>query len=309
MSKTMKNALLLLNCTMLALGNCGGPLVQRLYFVKVGREFGYQADYKQLVGHSLYSQSWPLTHTVEARQPPLFFPCVVRGILTDLDDYLAAYGVSRLPVSTSALIIATQLAFTAGFAFLLVKQKFTFLTINAVFLLSVGALVLAFHSSADRPAHESNKQYFIGFFDTWSIGIIRFVLPMIELIYKKAKQPVNYSLVMEMQIVMSFFATAYALMLVNHDCMAIPREAREYELGQATYHVTLVLSAILWQLFFCGAIGVIFCASSLFSGIVMATLLPVTESLAVMFFHERFQVEKGISLSLQEIKKQKHAAG
>ncbi|KAK2971805.1 hypothetical protein RJ640_018494, partial [Escallonia rubra] len=115
---------------------------------------------------------------------------------------------------------------------------------------------------------------------------------------------------MEMQIVMSFFATAFCTlgMLVNHDFMvltlsyadllsrAIPREAREYKLGQATYYVTLML--------------------------IIATLLPVTESLAVLFFHERFQVEKGISLTfslwgfvsyfygeLQEIKKQKRAAG
>ncbi|KAK2971804.1 hypothetical protein RJ640_018493 [Escallonia rubra] len=108
-------------------------------------------------------------------KPPLFFRCVFPGILTGLDDYFAAYGVSRLPVSPSALIIATQLAFTAGFAFLL-------------FFCSVGALVLAFHSSTDRPAHESNKQYFIGFFMTLGASALYgFVLPMIELTYKKAK--------------------------------------------------------------------------------------------------------------------------
>ncbi|CAK9163153.1 unnamed protein product [Ilex paraguariensis] len=302
-SKVLKKALLLLNCGMLGLGNCAGPMVQRLYFVKGEREFGCRAGY---------------------RQPPgLFLPCAVLGILTGLDDYLAAFGVSRLPVSTSALIIATQLAFTAGFAFLLVKQKFTAFTINSVFLLSVGAVVLAFHSSTDRPAHESKAQYYMGFFMTLGASALYgFVLPMIELTYKKAKQVITYPLVMEMQMVMSFFATAFCTigMLVNHDFVAISREAREYELGEAMYYVTLVLSAILWQFFFLGAIGVIFCASSLLSGIIIATLLPVTESLAVLFFHERFQVEKGVALTLslwgflsyfygelQEIKKLKKA--
>jgi hypothetical protein len=79
---------------------------------------------------------------------------------------------------------------------------------------------------------------------------------------------------------------------------AFAREAREYELGQATYFGTLVASAVLWQLFFLGTIGVSSLGSALLSGIIIATLLPVTESLAVLFFHERFHVEKGISLTL-----------
>lgn len=102
---------------------------------------------------------------------------------------------------------------------------------------------------------------------------------------------------------------------------AITREARDYELGQSKYYATLVLSAFLWQFFFLGAIGVTFLVSALLSGIVIAALLPVTESLAVVFFRERFPVEKGISLTLslwgflsyfygevQEIKKKKQEA-
>ena len=47
-----------------------------------------------------------------------------------------------------------------------------------------------------------------------------------------------------------------------------------------------------------GAVGVIFCASSLLSGIVIAVLLPVTEVLAVIFYREKFQAEKGVALAL-----------
>ncbi|WRX24660.1 hypothetical protein QQP08_017147 [Theobroma cacao] len=39
----------------------------------------------------------------------------------------------------------------------------------------------------------------------------------------------------------------------------------------------------LWQFFFMGAVGVIFSGSSLLSGIIIAALLRVTESLAVLF--------------------------
>lgn len=60
----------------------------------------------------------------------------------------------------------------------------------------------------------------------------------------------------------------------------------------------LVGIAILWQAFFLGAVGVVFCASSLLSGIIIAAFLPVTEVLAVIFLKENFQAEKGVSLIL-----------
>lgn len=64
------------------------------------------------------------------------------------------------------------------------------------------------------------------------------------------------------------------------------------------FYVVVVISAIIWQGFFLGAIGLIFCASSLVSGIMISVLLPITEVLAVIFYHEKFQAEKGLSLAL-----------
>lgn len=64
------------------------------------------------------------------------------------------------------------------------------------------------------------------------------------------------------------------------------------------FYVVVVFSAIIWQGFFLGAIGLIFCASSLVSGIMISVLLPITEVLAVIFYHEKFQAEKGLSLAL-----------
>lgn len=78
----------------------------------------------------------------------------------------------------------------------------------------------------------------------------------------------------------------------------IPREARDFKLGETKYYVVLVWSAIMWQFFFLGAIGVIFCASSLLSGIIIAAFLPVTEVLAVIVYKESFHAEKGVALVL-----------
>ncbi|KAK2659845.1 hypothetical protein Ddye_006378 [Dipteronia dyeriana] len=234
-------------------------------------------------------------------KPPLFIASSVVGIIAGLDNYLYAYGMARLPVSTSALIIASQLAFTAGFAFLLVKQKFTSFSVNAVFLLSIGAAVLALHTNNDRPNGESNKEYVLGFLMTLAAAALYgFILPLVELTYKKGKQEISYALVMEYQMVMSLFATLFCTvgMLVNNDFKVIGREARDFELGEGRYYVIAVGSALIWQCFFLGVVGVIFCASSLLSGILISVLLPVTEVLAVIFYDEKFQAEKGVSLLL-----------
>ena len=94
--------------------------------------------------------------TVEYMRPRVFFAAAVIGVLTGVDDFLYACGVSRLPASTTSLIIASQLGFTAFFAFLLVKQKFTPYSITALYGL---------------------------------------VLPMVEMTYNKAKQTITYTLV------------------------------------------------------------------------------------------------------------------
>ncbi|MED6137039.1 hypothetical protein PIB30_061229 [Stylosanthes scabra] len=310
--QTMKTTLLIINCILLAIGSCGGPLIMRLYFLHGGHRVWF-SSFLETAGFPVmlipliffYFRRRKTNHhsssTIVSMKPPLFFAAAIIGILTGLDDFLYACGVARLPVSTSALIIATQLAFTAVFAFLLVRQKFTPYSVNAVVLLTVGAAVLALHTRSDRPAGESTGEYVKGFVMTLlAAALYGFVLPLVELTYKKAKQNLTYSLVLEIQFVMCFFATIFCMlgMIINNDFKVIPREAREFGLGRGNYYVVVVASAIMWQAFFLGAIGVIFCSSSLLSGILIAILLPITEILAVIFYKEKFQVEKGVSLVL-----------
>lgn len=313
-----RKLLLVINSVILCIGTSAGPLVMRLYFVKGGKRIWLSSW--------LETGGWPVifipllisylnrkkTTNHQGRPPAsstkfvfmnrrVFLATVFIGVLTGLDDYLYAYGVARLPVTTSALIIASQLAFTAFFAFLLVKQKFTSYSINAIFLLTLSSVVLAMHTSGDRPEGETNRMYIIGFVMTVGAAVLYgLILPMIELTYRKAKQRITYTLVLEIQLVMCLFATGFCTvaMLINKDFQAIPEEAREYELGETRYYLVLVGSALVWQCFFLGAIGVIFCASSLLSGVLIAVFLPVTEILAVLIYHEKFSAEKGISLVL-----------
>ncbi|KAG9137901.1 hypothetical protein Leryth_023848, partial [Lithospermum erythrorhizon] len=309
--KRKNKILLLINCSILAIGNCGGPLIMRLYYIHGGKRIWLSAilqtaGFPIILIPLIFSyfnrrKSEDSNSRLVIMKPLLFFFSIFIGILTGLDDYLYAYGSSKLPVSTSSLIVASQLVFTAGFAYLIVKQKFTSYSINAVFLLTLGAAVLALHSSADRPEGETNKEYVLGFVMTLlAAALYGFILPIVELSYIKAKQEITYTLVLEIQMVLCFFATGFCAvgMLINNDYKAIPREAREFGLGEAKYYIIMVWSAIIWQGFFLGAIGVVFCASSLLSGIIITVTLPVTEIFAVIFYNENFKAEKGVSLVL-----------
>ncbi|XP_047958987.1 purine permease 3-like isoform X2 [Salvia hispanica] len=299
----MKRVYLIINCIILSVGSCGGPLLMRLYFLRGGKRIWFSSW--------LQTGGWPVTlipllasytrrrragdRALVVMRPRVFLAAAALGATTGLDDYMYAHGVARLPVSTSSLILATQLAFTAAFAFVLVRQRFTAFSVNAVVLLTLGAVVLGLHTDGDRPEGESKREYLIGFFLTLiAAALFGLILPAIELIYKRAMQPLTFTLALEIQLVLCFFATAFCTigMIVNNDFQAIPREAKEYELGETRYYVVVLCSAIVLQCAFLGAIGVIYYSSSLLSGIVISIMLPVTELLAVIFFHERFQAEK-----------------
>ncbi|XP_016502812.2 purine permease 1-like [Nicotiana tabacum] len=311
LSTTMRRILLLINCLILAVGICGGPLMMRLYYVEGGSRVWFSSW--------LQTAGWPFTliplailylcrRKTEGSNaklyfitPRIFIASFVIGVVTGVDDFFYSWGGSKLPVSTSSLLLAAQLAFTAIGAFFIVKLKFTPYSINAVVLLTVGAVLLGVRSNGDRPEGVTSKAYILGFMMTLlAAALYGVILPCIELIYLKAKQAITATLVLEIQMVMCFAATVFCTigMIANNDFQAISREAKQFNLGEARYYTVIVWTTIIWQCFFVGVIGVIYCSSSLMSGVMIAVLLPVTEVLAVVFFRENFSGEKGLALFL-----------
>jgi hypothetical protein len=161
--------------------------------------------------------------------------------------------------------------------------------------------LLAFHTSGDRPEGVTSRQYVLGFVLTLgAAALYGFVLPLIELIYKKTKRPITYTLVMEMQFIMSVSATVFCTvgMLINGDFQTLHREAEGFRLGKIDYSMALVWTAVVWQLGFIGVFGVTSMANSLLSGVIIAVTIPAVEVLAVILFHEKFSAEKGMALVL-----------
>uniref|UniRef100_M8ARZ3 Uncharacterized protein n=1 Tax=Aegilops tauschii TaxID=37682 RepID=M8ARZ3_AEGTA len=121
------------------------------------------------------------------------------------------------------------LAFTAAFALLLVRQRFTGSTVNAIVLLSVGAAMLGMGSGGDRPAGVSGAQYAAGFgMALAAAALYGLVLPVMELSQawhaaRAGAAALTYTLVVEIQVVIGLTATAFCAvgMLANNDFQMI----------------------------------------------------------------------------------------
>ncbi|EHA8588797.1 putative Purine permease 1 [Cocos nucifera] len=218
------------NGVLMLVGSGGGSLLLRLYFVRGGHRM-WLSSFLQVAAWPilllpLYLSRLFLPTTITPRRHHLLLPrplaaaSAFLGLLIALDCYLYAYGSSCLPLSTSSLLIASQLAFTAIFSFLIVRQRFSAFSLNAVVLLTLGPVVLSLGAGSDRPEGESMSRYYVGFFmSIAAAALIGLVLPLVELAYRRSTEEMTYTTVIETQIVMGASGTLFCLlgMLINKD--------------------------------------------------------------------------------------------
>ncbi|KAE8700779.1 putative Purine permease 10 [Hibiscus syriacus] len=190
------------------------------------------------------------------------FAYVYLGLLLAGNSYLYEVAFQYLPVSTVALISASQLAFNAFFSYFLNSQKFTPFIINSLFLLTISFVLLVANNSSERPAGVSNEKYVVGFmcaiFGTATYGLI---LTSQQLTFRKTKMDV-------------------------------------YLLGRTSYVTTLVGTAVSWQAFVFGGVALVFEISALFSNVIGVLGLPFTPIASMLVFHDEISSIKGISTVL-----------
>ncbi|XP_058097257.1 purine permease 1-like [Magnolia sinica] len=305
--RTINWWMIAINCTFTAVGTICGPLLMRLYYLHGGSR-KWLTSWLQTAGFPIVLLPLSILYIRQRAsgmpffaEPKLLMSSAVIGLLIGLDNFLYSLGLSFLPVSTSSLLFATQLAFTAFFALIIVRQKFSPYSVNAVVLMTLGSVLLGIRKSGDRPPEVSNGEYLLGFIMTiGAAALLGFILPCTELAYAKARKAITYPVVLQFQFNTTMFATIFCTigMIINKDFPAIAREAAAYELGEAKYYLVLVGVSVAFQMVFVGTLGIIFCTSSLFAGVLSATLLPVTEIAAVIVFKEKFTGEKGMALAL-----------
>ncbi|KDP45955.1 hypothetical protein JCGZ_11858 [Jatropha curcas] len=286
-------------------GQSAATLLGRLYYDKGGNS-KWMATFVQSAGFPillplLFFVS-PSANSSLATKPKLSTFSLLYlafGILLTGDNLMYSYGLLYLPVSTYSLLCATQLAFNAAFSFFLNSQKFTALIFNSLVLLTTSASLLAVNADSENPSGISKSKYAIGFvFTVAASATFSLYLSLVQLSFEKVIKSETFSAVLDMQIYPSFVATCGCVvgLFASGEWRSLKNEMQEYEEGRISYLMTLIWTAITWQISSVGMLGLIFEVSSLFSNVISTLASPVVPILAVIFFHDKMDGVKIIAM-------------
>ncbi|CAJ1975972.1 unnamed protein product [Sphenostylis stenocarpa] len=298
--------LLVLNYILLFVGSLSSSLLSKFYFIHKGSS--------KWVSTWVQSAGFPLLLT------PIFLPPILKytkrrpftgfsqkmywfsisvGLMLGFNNLLISWGVAYLPVSTSALLLSTQLVFTLILSSIIVKQKITFSNLNCVILITISSIILALDSSHEKPEGLTSRNYFIGFSCTIGAGLLfSLYLPVMEKIYKRVY---CYQMVMEMQLIMEIAATALATVGMAWDggFSDMKEEAeRVFDKGTTAYWITVISTVVTWQCCFMGTAGMVFLTSSLTGGICSTALLSINVLGGVLVYKDAFGGFKAVSTVL-----------
>lgn len=86
--------------------------------------------------------------------------------------------------------------------------------------MTFGSVVLGLHMNGDRPSGVSDGKYLLGFLMTLGAAALHgFIMPALEYTHLKAGMPITFDLVMQIQFLISMFATLFCTipMVINKD--------------------------------------------------------------------------------------------
>ncbi|KDP20127.1 hypothetical protein JCGZ_05896 [Jatropha curcas] len=223
------------------------------------------------------------------------------GALIAGDNMLYSKGLLYLSASTYSLICASQLAFNAVFSYFINSQKFTSLILNSVVVLSFSAAIIAVNDDSDGPSGVSKWKYIIGFLCTLGASAMySLLLSLMQLSFQKIIKKETFSVVLEMQIYTSFVASCVSIigLFASGEWKALHGEMEGFGHGRVSYIMTLLWTAVSWQVCSVGVVGLILLVSSLFSNVISTLALAVSPIAAVLVFHDKINGLRAIALLL-----------
>ncbi|CAI8590051.1 unnamed protein product [Vicia faba] len=299
--------LLVINYLFLFLGSLSSSLLSKYYFIHKGSS-RWVSTWVQSSGFLLliipiFSPYYLFQSTKRKPfsdfNPKMLTLSVSIGVMLGVNNFFFSWGNSYLPVSTSALLLSSNLVFNLVLSVIIVKQKVTFSNLNCVMLLTLSSILLALDSSHEKPNGVKKREYFIGFFCTIGAGLLfALYLPVMEKVYREVY---CYEMVMEMQVIMEIAATVLATagMAWDGGFSEMKRESEQvFDKGSRVYWVTVIGNVVTWQFCFMGTAGMVFLTSSLTGGICMTALLSMNVLGGVLVFRDEFGGIKAISTVL-----------
>ncbi|KAK9668174.1 hypothetical protein RND81_13G039400 [Saponaria officinalis] len=305
-TKKHYTTLLTLNYASLFIGSITSSLLAKFYFIHKGSS-KWVSTIVQSVGFPLllipifipYFLNFTTRKPFTKFTKKLLFLSIIIGSFLGLNNLLFSWGTSYLPVSTSSLLLSTQLAFTLILSWLIVKQKINFLNLNCVVLLTLSSILLGLSSSHDRPKGVTEAMYFIGYGCTIGAGLLfSLYLPIMEKVYREVY---CYEMVIEMQLIMEIAATALATvgMAADGGFRDMRQEfSQKFDLGSKMYTLTIIANIVCWQLCFMGTAGMVFLTTSLTGGVCMTALLAMNVVGGVVVYGDEFGGVKVVSTVL-----------
>ncbi|KAM7524957.1 hypothetical protein LguiA_014859 [Lonicera macranthoides] len=221
------------------------------------------------------------------------------GLSLTGDAWLYSVGLRYLPVSTFSLICASQLGFNALFSFFLNSLKFTPFILNSLVLLTISTIILVFQNETSSSKNAPHGKYVIGFLSTVGAAAgYAFILSVTQLSFKKILKRESFKEVIDVIFYESFVATCATLvgLFASGEWKSLRKEMEEFGLGKTSYVVTLIWTALAWQVFAIGLVGLIFRVSSLFANVISTLSLPIVPVLAVVVFDDKMSGVKVIAM-------------
>ncbi|KAK7412959.1 hypothetical protein VNO78_04749 [Psophocarpus tetragonolobus] len=298
--------LLVINYVFLFVGTLSSSLLSKYYFIHKGSS-RWVSTWVQTAGFPLLMIPICVPYLLKLTKRVPFTDFTSRmlvmsilvGVMLGFNNLFFSWGNSYLPVSTSALLLSSQLLFNLLFSVIIVKQKITFTNFNCVILLTLSSILLGLDSNHERPEGITQKNYLIGFFCTIAAGLLfALYMPLMEKIYKKVN---CYWMVMEMQLVMEVVATALATIGMTWEGGFSEMKTESemvFDKGSRVYWVTVMANVVTWQLVFMSTAGMVFLTSSLTGGICMTFLLSMNVLGGVVVFRDAFGGVKVVSTVL-----------
>ncbi|KAL5560608.1 hypothetical protein UlMin_036819 [Ulmus minor] len=298
--------LVALNIIFLVVGQAAGVLLGRFYYDQGGNS-KWMATLVQTAAFPFLfiplflipSSKNPSTSSTAPSITLLISIYFFLGVLLAGDNMLYSTGLLYLSASTYSLICATQLAFNAVFSYFINSQKFTILVLNSVVVLSLSASLIAVNDDSERPSGVSNGKYILGFFCTLAASAIySLLLSLMQLSFQKVLKRETFSVVLEMQIYTAFVATCASIigLFASGEWKTLHGEMKSFGKGSSSYVMTLVWTAIAWQVCSVGVVGLVFVVSSLFSNVISTFSLAITPIASVIVFHDKMNGVKVIAM-------------